>query len=143
MDAEDARQIASALLPVIADAKDPDAMDSLAQSLSALLSAVPPAEIPSRSAMAVSALGLAAGADHPFSAIGLLIPAAEPFPCRLSTQQLVELLKMPTCGGNARRVILDQLGGRYRRRFGNLWAFLSYAEEHKFNLELTSPPKRP
>ena len=25
--------------------------------------------------------------------------AAEPFPCRLTPQELVELLKMPTCSG--------------------------------------------
>ncbi len=69
--------------------------------------------------------------------------AAEPFPCRLSTQDLVDLLKMPTCVREVRRVILDQLGNRYRRRFDTHWDFVRYAEEQKLGLDFTTPPKRP
>ena len=35
-------------------------------------------------------------------ALALLQPASEPFPCRLSDQELVELLKQPFCVGPAR-----------------------------------------
>ena len=63
--------------------------------------------------------------------------------CRLQTQELVELLKMPTCFGNARRLVLDHLGNRYRRRFVNHWAFVRFAEEQKLGLDFTTPPKRP
>jgi hypothetical protein len=69
--------------------------------------------------------------------------AAEPFPCRLATQELVDLLKMPTCFGEARRVVLDHLGNRYGRRFVNHWAFVRYAQEQGLNLDFTTPPKRP
>jgi hypothetical protein len=48
---------------------------------------------------------------------------AAPPPGRLSTQQLVELLKMPPFVGEARRVVLDQLGNRYRRTFADVWEF--------------------
>jgi hypothetical protein len=73
-----------------------------------------------------------------------LLPAAcEPFPCRLSTQDLVELLKMPTCVGKVRRVILDQLGNRYGRRFETHWDFVRYAQEQGLNLDFTTPPQRP
>ncbi len=143
MEAEDARQIAAALLPVIADTKDHDALSSLAQTLSALLSAVPPAEIPSRTATAVSAVGLPAGTDHALAALGLVIPAAEPLPCRLSTQALVDLLKMPTCCSEVRRVILDQLGNRYGRRFDTHWDFVRYAQDQGLHLDFTTPPQRP
>lgn len=68
---------------------------------------------------------------------------SDPFPCRLSTQDLVELLKMPTCIGAARRVVLDHLGNRYGRRFANHWAFVRFAREQKLNLDFTTPPKRP
>jgi tRNA A-37 threonylcarbamoyl transferase component Bud32 len=68
---------------------------------------------------------------------------AEPFPCRLTTQELVELLKMPTCIGAARRVVLDHLGNRYGRRFVNHWAFVRHATEQKLDLDLTTPPRRP
>jgi hypothetical protein len=69
--------------------------------------------------------------------------SAEPFPCRLTTQQLVDLLKMPTCFGAARRVVLDHLGNRYGRRFVNHWAFVRYATEQKLNIDFTTPPQRP
>jgi hypothetical protein len=63
--------------------------------------------------------------------------------CRLTTQELVELLKMPSCFGPARRVVLDQLENRYKRRFCNHWAFVRYAEENGLNLDFKTPPKRP
>jgi tRNA A-37 threonylcarbamoyl transferase component Bud32 len=63
--------------------------------------------------------------------------------CRLTTQQLVELLKMPTCFGAPRRVILDHLERRYDRRFNTVWAFVRFAEEEKLGLDFTSPPVRP
>jgi hypothetical protein len=69
--------------------------------------------------------------------------SAEPFPCRLTTQELVELLKMPTCFGKARRIVLDQLGNRYGRRFVNHWAFVRFATERKLGLDFTTPPKQP
>jgi hypothetical protein len=64
-------------------------------------------------------------------------------PCPLETQQLIELLKMPTCFGGARRVVLDHLGNRYGRRFVNHWAFVRFADEQGLKLDLTTPPKRP
>lgn len=53
----------------------------------------------------------------------------------LTSQELVELLKMPTVFGKARVVILDNLGNRYRRKFANHWQFVRYAQEH--NLDFT------
>jgi hypothetical protein len=73
-----------------------------------------------------------------------LLPAAvEPLPCRLPTQDLVELLKMPTCIGEVRRVVLNQLGNRYGRRFETHWDFVRYAEDQGLNLDFTTPAKRP
>jgi hypothetical protein len=60
-------------------------------------------------------------------------------PCRLTTQELVDLLKMPTCFGQARRVVLDHLGNR----FVNHWAFVRFASEQGLELDFTTPPKRP
>jgi hypothetical protein len=69
--------------------------------------------------------------------------AVQPYPCRLTTQELVELLKMPTCLGQSRRAVLDQLGNRYGRRFSNHWAFVRFAQEQNLGLNFTTPPKRP
>jgi hypothetical protein len=83
-----------------------------------------------------------AGAGHLLAAFPFLAAAAEPLPCRLSTQQVVELLKSPACVGPARRVVLDQLGHRYHRRFADLWEFVAWAQEHEPTLDLTTPPQR-
>jgi hypothetical protein len=55
----------------------------------------------------------------------------------------VDVPKMPTCFGAARRVVLDHLGNIHHRRFLNHWAFVRFAEENHLNLDLKSPPKRP
>jgi predicted ATP-grasp superfamily ATP-dependent carboligase/predicted Ser/Thr protein kinase len=75
--------------------------------------------------------------------IGSRNVASESLSCRLSTQDLVELLKMPTCFGHSRRVVLDILGRRYGRRFFNHWAFVRFAHEQNLGLDFTTPPRRP
>jgi hypothetical protein len=105
---------------------------------SAMLDDISMAEISRRASFMAMMIGQAASAQ--FTWVGAL--AAEPFPCRLTTQELVDLLKMPTCFGKARRVVLDHLGNRYRRRFDNHWAFVRFAREKGMDLDFTAPPKR-
>jgi len=57
--------------------------------------------------------------------------------------ELLDLLKLPTCYGTARRVVLDHLGNRYGWRFVNHWAFVRYAQEQGLDLDFATPPKRP
>jgi tRNA A-37 threonylcarbamoyl transferase component Bud32 len=94
-----------------------------------------------RAVAATAAVGTTLGGA--LASLASLQPASEPLPCRLSTQHLVELLKMPTCVGDVRRVILDQLGNRYGRRFDTHWDFVRYAQEQGLNLDFTTPPQRP
>jgi predicted Ser/Thr protein kinase len=109
--------------------------------LSVLLNGVPPAEMRSRSASAAALVAFLAGPSPTFAAF--YIPVAEPPPCRLSTQQLVELLKMPPCIGEVRRVVLDRLGDRYHRHFSDAWEFVHFAKEQHLDLDFTSPLSRP
>jgi tRNA A-37 threonylcarbamoyl transferase component Bud32 len=97
-----------------------------------------------RQAVARAAL-VWASSQRPALGLSLVPAAAEPipFPCRLSTQDLVELLKMPPCVREVRRVILDQLGHRYDRRFETHWDFVRYAQEQRLDLDFTTPPQRP
>ena len=74
--------------------------------------------------------------------LAFAVAAAELYPGWSTTQVLVALLKMPTCFGPARRVILDHLGNRYGQRFTNHWQFVRYAREHRLALDLTTPPLR-
>jgi len=87
--------------------------------------------------------GTFAGTGFPVASLALLGPAVEPLPCRLSTQQLVDLLEQPKCQDPARRVVLDYLEYRCHRRFRNHWEFVEYAREHLPDVDLTTPPKRP
>ena len=97
-----------------------------------------------RQAHCVNVMVLVAQAgSNPFAAVVTLPAASEPLPCRFSDQQLVELLKMPTCSGAGRRVILDQLGNRHRRSFADHWEFVRFAKEKNLGLDFLSPPRRP
>jgi hypothetical protein len=103
---------------------------------------VAPRSLRRRRAVAVAAaVGLSA--PGPMPGLALLPAVSEALPCRLSTQELVDLLKMPTCIRHFGRVVLDHLGNRYRRRFDTHWDFVRYAQEQGLDLDFTTPPKRP
>jgi len=74
-----------------------------------------------------------------FGAVLLLRLAAEPVKRRLSDQDLVELLKQPLCVGEARRMVLVQLGIQHGRTFADQWEFVRFAEEQKLGLDFTTP----
>jgi hypothetical protein len=126
----------------MAKTTDPTALAYLAHGLSPLLTGVDPPELSRRTALVVATVGPLAGTGQPVATPAILGRALEPLPCRLSTQQPVELLKQPTCIGQARRVILDRLEDRYRRKFADHWEFVRFAQEQKLGLDSTTPPKR-
>jgi len=66
------------------------------------------AEISRRAGLMAMTIGQAASGQ--FAWAGAM--AAKPFPCRLTTQELVDLLKMPTGFGQCRRGRADPLGNR-------------------------------
>jgi hypothetical protein len=136
-------QAATTIIRSLQDSKYFANLNSLERDLSTVLSPVPAEECPPRSAMASAALAFPTGIGHPETVLALLIPAAEVPACPLSTQQLVELLKMPTCSGPPQRIILNHLGNRYRRCFANVWEFVSFAKEQNLGLDFTTPPRSP
>jgi hypothetical protein len=117
--------------------------DLLQDDLSAMLKRVDPPELSRRGGAAAALVASFAGTAQALTPLALLVPARELLPCRLTTQQLVDLLKHPTCVGPVRRPILDQLEARYRQRFADHWEFVRFAEEQGLGLDLTSPPQRP
>jgi hypothetical protein len=108
--------------------------------LDALLTDDSRSEVSRRTVAVATAVGLAC--PMPFPALTALPPVSKPLPCRLSTQDLVELLKMPTCFGEARKVVLKHLGNRYGRYFADHWEFVRFAQEQHLDLDLQSPAKR-
>jgi hypothetical protein len=111
------------------------------ESLNALLTDDSRSEVSRRMVAVATVVGLVSAT--PFAALPALPVVSEPLPCCLSTQDLIELLKMPTCFGEARKVVLKHLGNRYGRTFANHWEFVRFAQEQHLDLDLTSPPKRP
>jgi hypothetical protein len=112
-----------------------------AVALERFLTSAPRLQVRTRAVAIAAAVGLSA--TSPTLSRQLLSAPAEPLSCRLATQDLVELLKMPTCVREVRRVILDQLGNRYGRRFETHWDFVRYAQEQGLNLDFTTPSQRP
>jgi hypothetical protein len=113
------------------------------QGLTAILNGCTRPERSRRAVAVAGVVGAFAGTGCPAASLALLGPAVEPVPCSLSTQQLVDLLKQPTCHDPARRVVLDYLEYRYHRPFRNHWEFVAYAREKLPDVDLTTPPKRP
>jgi hypothetical protein len=58
----------------------------------------------------------------------------------LAPQALVDVLKHPLCVGEARRLVLEQLGRHYNnRRFADQWELARYVDEKKLALDLLGP----
>ncbi len=81
--------------------------------------------------------GTSAGGLSAVALMGFQLP-----PCKLSDQELVDLLKHPFCVGGARRAVLDVLQERFRTPFADQWAFVKYTTEKRLPLDLTTPVKR-
>jgi hypothetical protein len=90
--------------------------------LDAFLSDSSRSQVHRRATAITTAVGLAL--QGPGTSLPALPVAGELLPCRLSTQELVELLKMPTCYGEVRKVVLKHLGNRYDRNFASHWEFV-------------------
>jgi hypothetical protein len=135
----DPREAARALTAAMAK-RTPAELPHLEQALWSCLTADPRRPAGRAAALVGSTAGFP-WPGPPLAGLALLPPNLPP--CRVSTQELVELLKLPTCVGPARRVVLDQLGGRYGRRFADHWDFVRFACDQGLGLDLTSPPKQP
>jgi hypothetical protein len=136
--AEAARLLAGAL----STGKDSFSRPQLAKALWSGATGIESVEVAQRSLLAAHAV---AGWLSPAPQLGqaaTFLQAVEPLPCRFSTQQLVDLLKMPTCVGEARAVFLELLANRYKRPFADVWEFVEWAQEHEPGLDFKTPPKR-
>jgi tRNA A-37 threonylcarbamoyl transferase component Bud32 len=100
-----------------------------------------PREPAVRAASVVAGAGASSG--QPLLVLSAVVPGRAPFPCRLTTEQLVELLKHPLCVNEARAVVLEQLENRHRRKFADQWEFVRFATEQRLGLDFTTPPRRP
>jgi hypothetical protein len=131
------------LTGVLSTEKDYLSRRQLAKALGSAATGIELVEEAPRSQLAVRAIAGWLSPSPQLGNVPTLLQAVEPLPCRFSTQQLVDLLKMPTCVGEVRTVILEQLGNRYRRAFADQWEFVEFAEKQLPDIDLKSPPRRP
>jgi hypothetical protein len=61
---------------------------------------------------------------------------------RLTDQQLVDLLKAPTCVGASRAVLVRLLGRRCDAELAGLWDLVGHLRAHRPELDLATPPRR-
>jgi hypothetical protein len=134
------REAADRLVQAMSKTTDVFPLSELAQGLSAVLTGT---TLDQSRAAVVSFVGLAPQGAAALASFALLQSSVRPLPCRLSTPELVELLKHPLCVGEARRVVLDRLEDRYGRKFADQWEFVRFATEQRLGLDFTTPPQRP
>jgi hypothetical protein len=139
----DSPDVRRALTAALAKASEPDAIVAgWLQAGQAEWLRREPGEVDRRSALLARSAGLGLTPRCPFTTLPTLLEATRPAPGPFSTQQLVDLLKLPTCVGIARDVILQELGQRHHRTFPDLWDFVDYAHQHLPEVDLHSPPGR-
>jgi tRNA A-37 threonylcarbamoyl transferase component Bud32 len=138
-----AAKAARTVVEAMANTTESNTLFSLAQALSSLAGRLEPQEAADRAMVVARTFGEEASPPTRLSGLATLLQAAQPPPCQFSTQELVDLLKMPTCVGHARDVVLRLLGQKCQRHFADLWQFVDYAHEHLPDIDLTTPPKRP
>ncbi|MBI1918234.1 MAG: hypothetical protein HYS12_26375 [Planctomycetes bacterium] len=142
MGPKEARQATASLARAMSKITAAGTLGRLAEGLSAVLTGGPLYGHRRHATVAATAVGLGAHSRTTLSALSLFAPAVLSPPCRLSDQQLVDLLKHPLFVGEARRVLLDLLGDRHGRRFADQWEFVEFAQERRLGLDFTSPPTR-
>jgi hypothetical protein len=136
-------QAAATLTQVMAKTTNPNDLKQLPRVLSAVLFHEDASRSVPRRQSVAAAFATFTDPTALLHAAALLQPALEPLPPPLPAQALVELLKHPFCVGEARRLVLAQLARHYGRPFADQWDFVRFAEEHKLDLDFTTPPQRP
>lgn len=129
---------ARALTRCMAESKDSYALEALATGLSEVSPFLNRADAARLAAdAAVLARAMTENRDL-IKRSGLAGSFANLF-ARLEVPELVGLLGRPLCAGPARRLVLDQLGKRYKRKLADHWEFVRFAGEQ--HIPLDTPAK--
>ncbi len=139
----DAAEDAGLIVELMGKTNHPYALQPLPFALAAPLVQSAPRESDRRVRSLAAAIGNASGAFTLFTDLAPTDEAWQPLSGRLNEQQLVDLLKAPTCRREARQVIVARLGNQCGRPFADMWEFVEWAKENRPDLDLTSPPARP
>jgi hypothetical protein len=133
-------EIVEILFKAMASTSQPNNRRLLAEGLAVVIHRYNPPGAGRCGALVFASVGQIAASGNPVVGVPGLLLAGAPAPHPLGPQELVDLLKLPTCIGPARRVILDQLENHYQRSFADTWDFVRFAQHQR--LDVSSPPQR-
>ncbi len=106
----------------------------------ALVTSVGPDEVPRRAGILARVAGDATALPNLWVDLPELADASRPLPGRFTEQQLVDLLKMPTCRQPAREAIVRQLGWQCGQTFADQWQFVEWRRR---TAPTSTSPRRP
>jgi serine/threonine protein kinase/DNA-binding phage protein len=133
---------ADCLIQAMAKSTTLPQLQSLSQELAAILPRETSIALRQRKiSVTVTVAGLG-GPGTPFATLPCLQLALDPQSPPLPAQTLVDLLKHPLCVGEPRQMVLGQLARRYDRPFADQWEFVEYVQQHKLDLDLSTPLQR-
>jgi hypothetical protein len=110
MEPEDAARAcgpaAAVFIQAMSTTKEPALPGYLEQGLATVFSCAPSTTVQQRLLSVTATVAGLGGSVTPFAALASAQPALEPLPLPLPPQTLVDLLKHPSCVGQARRLVL-------------------------------------
>ncbi len=122
----------------IVEAIDLDALRSLAEVLAAAPGELAPENADSAFAHILARVEKTIDPDT----LKSVARALAEIPENRNPQQLIDLMKWPTCVGEVRAPLLAKLGQQTGQKFeGNVWNMVKWAEANGYDVK--SPPQRP
>jgi len=113
-------------------------LEDLVQSLAAVPGRHAPEQIETRIAQMMTVMGRT---NH-FDVLQSLSEVLAAMPGDRNLQQLIDLMKWPTCVGEVRAPLLTKLEQQTGQKFeGNVWNMVKWAQANGY--DVTSPPRRP
>jgi serine/threonine protein kinase len=140
LDRPEAAAAVHRILDAMGDASNWAVLKSLADSLGAVAGRLDDAEARRASAAAARRLVDAMTTGRGYYMGSTLTPALEKVTTRLNRQDLVDLLKHPTCVGPARDIVLRRLGRLANRTFATLWELLDWLDANDPGVDVLTPP---
>jgi hypothetical protein len=143
LDSESATGAARQTVEAIGRTTDPHSLRPLMDTVECLIVQAKPENTSRRTRFLALGVGNSIAPQACFVGLVPLAEASRPLPSRFTEQQLIDLLKMPTCLEPARLVFVRQLGWQCGQNFANQWELVEWARENRPDLDLSSPPVRP
>jgi tRNA A-37 threonylcarbamoyl transferase component Bud32 len=126
------------VLQVITNRPKPSALQALAAAVAPLAGQMDSTATTAAAGRAIDAMARTADVRVSES----LSQSLQALAARSAAEGLVDLLKQPTCVGEARRIVLHEMSQRANRDFAHQWEVVDWLREHQPGLNLASPPRR-